>query len=172
VPVIAERSGEYRLEVRHAATATLEPGEKYAVRLAALRPATPRDSERVAAERLFAATAYRQALSAFRALGERGREAAALYSLAQTRSDPEGAKEALALFRGLGWQHEAGCTLNLLGLLYSYQGKYRQAMGPYTDALALSRSLGERSSEAMILHNLGTAHRMLGETGEAIASFR
>ncbi|HEY2295602.1 MAG TPA: hypothetical protein VGM86_33270, partial [Thermoanaerobaculia bacterium] len=47
VPVIAERSGQYRLEVQHIATATLEPGGKYEVRLAALRPATPRDRDRV-----------------------------------------------------------------------------------------------------------------------------
>src|SRR5436305_207696 len=70
VPVIAKRSGQYRLEVRHAATATLEPGGKYEVRLEALRPATPRDRERVAAERLFAAAAYGQALAGFRAVGD------------------------------------------------------------------------------------------------------
>ncbi|HEY4572784.1 MAG TPA: CHAT domain-containing tetratricopeptide repeat protein [Thermoanaerobaculia bacterium] len=172
VPVIAERSGLYRLEIQHLATATLEPGGKYEVRLAAVRPATPRDRERVATERLFAAAAYRQVLSAFRAIGERGREAATLYSLAQTGSDLNQARQALGLFRALGWQHEAGCTLSLLGLLYSSKGEYRQAIALYGEALALSERLGERSSEAMVRQNLGTAYRMLGENGEAIASFR
>lgn len=172
VPVIAERSGQYRLEVRSSGNGTLEPGGGYEVRLAALRPATHRDRERVAAERLFAAMAYQPALSGFRTVGERGREAAALYSLAQTGSDPDRAREALTLFRALGWEHEAGCTLSLLGWIYNSEGKHRQAMASLQEALALSRRLGERSSAAMVLQNLGTAYRMLGENGEAIASLR
>ncbi len=170
VPVIAERSGRYRLEVRP--SGSLEPAGKYEVRLAALRPAQPRDRARVAAERLFTSAAYRQALSGFRAAGERGREAATLYSLAKIGSDPDRAKEALALFRALGWEHEAGYTLNLLGVIYKFQGQVRQAMVSYREALALSQRLGERSTEATTLANLGMAYRALGENGKAIAHFQ
>src|SRR5205823_5700439 len=103
---------------------------RYAVRLATLRPATPRDRDRVAAEALFTrseelrrrgdrqsriaavATGLR-ALSGFRALRESGREADVLYSLARASLDLERPEEALAfddralaLFRALGRERE------------------------------------------------------------------
>jgi CHAT domain-containing protein len=169
VPVIAERSGRYRLEVRP--SGTLEPAGRYEVRLAALRPATSRDRDRMAAERLFAAAAYRQALAGFRALGEREREADALYSLACVGSDLEQAKEALALFRTLGREHEAGRTLDLLGQIYHFKGDNRRALELYREALALNRP-GARSAEATTLMNLGMADRTLGDHGKAIAHFQ
>ena len=170
VPVIAERSGRYRLEVR--SSGTLEPGGKYSVRLAALRPATPRDRDLVAAERLFAAAAYPQALAGFRAVGERGREAAVLYSWAGAGSGLDRAQAALALFRALGWEHEAGATLDLLGQIYRARGDTSRALELYREALTLSQRLGRPSAEAKTLMNMGRAYRAAGDTGKAIDSYR
>ncbi|HEX4962971.1 MAG TPA: CHAT domain-containing protein [Thermoanaerobaculia bacterium] len=172
VPVIAERSGRYRLEIRPLPFGTLEPAGTYQVRLDALRTATSRDRDLVAAERLFAAASYRQALAGFRALGERGREAETLYTLASLDPDLALAKEALALFRSLGRKNEEGQTLDLLGQIYQSQGNTPRALELYGEALELSRRLGERSAEAKTLMNRGRAYRTLGENGKAITDFR
>ncbi|HSS50133.1 MAG TPA: CHAT domain-containing tetratricopeptide repeat protein, partial [Thermoanaerobaculia bacterium] len=165
VPIVTERAGRYRLEVR--ARPTPLPA-RYEVRLVALRPATPRDRARVAAEGLFAAAAFPQALSAFRALGERSREADVLYAMACAGSNLDRAKEALALFRSLGREREAGRALNDLGRLYRAQGDLRQALAAYREALALNRRLGEVWAQAVTLQGLGMVYRSSGETGKAI----
>jgi CHAT domain-containing protein/Tfp pilus assembly protein PilF len=170
VPVIAERAGQYRLEVR--SSGTLEPGGRYEVRLAVFRPATPRDRDLVAAEKLFAAAAYSRALAGFRAVGERRREAAVLYSWAGAGSDLDRAQEALALFRALGWEHETGATLDLLGQIYRARGDTPRALELYREALALSRRLGGLSAEAKTLMNMGRAYRAVGDTGKAIDHYR
>jgi len=165
VPIVTGQAGRYRLEVR--ARATPRPA-RYEVRLRALRSATARDRARVAAESLFAAAAFPQALSGFRALGERGREADVLYSMACAGSDLDRAKEALALFRSLGREREAGRALNDLGRLYRARGDLRQALAAYREALALNRRLGEAWAQAVTLQGLGMVYRSSGETGKAI----
>ncbi|MFY9824648.1 MAG: tetratricopeptide repeat protein, partial [Thermoanaerobaculia bacterium] len=168
VPLVTERAGRYRLEVR--ARPTPLPA-RYEVRLRALRPAAPQDRARVAAEGLFAAAAFPQALSGFRALGERGREADVLYAMACAGSDLGRAKEALALFRSLGREREAGRTLNDLGRLYRARGDVRQALAAYREALALNRRLGEAWAQAVTLQGLGMVYRSSGETGKAINNY-
>lgn len=168
VPIVTEQAGRYKVEVR--ARATPLPA-RYEVRLRALRPATPQDRARVAAERLFAAAAFPQALSGFRALGERGREADVLYSMVCAGSDPGRAKEALALFRSLGREREAGRTLNDLGRLYRAQGDSKHALAAYDEALALNRRLGEAWAQAVTLQGLGMVYRSSGETGKAIGHY-
>jgi CHAT domain-containing protein/Tfp pilus assembly protein PilF len=168
VPIVTEQAGRYRLEVR--ARPTPLPA-RYEVRLAALRPATPQDRARVAAEGLFAAAAFPQALSGFRALGERGREADVLYSMACAGFDLDRAKEALALFRSLGREREAGRTLNDLGRLYRARGDLRQALAAYREAMALNRRLGEAWAQAVTLQGLGMVYRSSGETGKAIEHY-
>jgi CHAT domain-containing protein/tetratricopeptide (TPR) repeat protein len=168
VPIVTEQAGRYRLEVR--ARATPWPA-RYEVRLKALRPATSQDRARVAAEGLFAAAAFPQALSGFRALGERGREADVLYSMACAGSDLGRAKEALALFRSLGREREVGRTLNDLGRLYRAQGDSKQALAAYREALALNRRLGEAWAQAVTLQGLGMVYRSSGETGKAVDAY-
>ncbi len=165
VPIVTEQAGRYRLEVR--ARPTPLPA-RYEVRLAALRPATARDRARVAAESSFAATAFPQALAGFRALGERGREADVLYAMACAGSNLGRAQEALALFRSLGREREAGRALNDLGRLHRAQGDSKQALAAYREALALNRRLGEAWAQAVTLQGLGMVYRSSGQTGKAI----
>jgi CHAT domain-containing protein/Tfp pilus assembly protein PilF len=145
VPVIAERSGRYRLEVRP--SGLLERSGKYEVRLAALRPATSRDRGLVAAERLFARA---EALPA-----DRPDEAIALY------------RQALALNRALGREREVGWILVDLGRTCFYRGDSRQALASYLQALALNQRLGERWEQAATLQNLGKVYSSQGETEQA-----
>ncbi|HEV7509044.1 MAG TPA: CHAT domain-containing protein [Thermoanaerobaculia bacterium] len=168
VPIVTEQAGRYLLEVR--ARATPLPA-RYEVRLAALRPATARDRARVAAESHFAVAAFPQALAGFRALGERGREADVLYSMACAGFDLGRAKEALALFRSLGREREAGRALNDLGRLYRAQGDSARALATYREALALNRRLGEGWAQAVTLQGLGMVYRSSGETGKAIEHY-
>ncbi len=194
VPVIAERPGRYRLVVRPSG-ATERTG-RYEVRLEALRPATPRDRARVAAEALLtrgeelrrngdrasltaAVAAGLQALAGFRALDERGRVADTLYTLAYAAIDLDRLddalaydREALELFRSLRREREVGRTLDVLGQIHRAQGDTRQALALYGEALALDRRLGERTAEATTLMNLGRAYRAQGETDQAVACYR
>ncbi|PYQ66289.1 MAG: hypothetical protein DMF53_03775, partial [Acidobacteria bacterium] len=192
VPFIANRPGHYRLEVRLFDA----PSGRYVVRLAALRPATPRDRDRVAAEGLFthseelrrrgdrrsltaAVETGRKALAGFQALGEHGREAAVLYSLAWASVELDRLEEALtfndralALFRAQRREREEGWTLNLLGQIHRYRGETGQALALYDEALALNQRLGERWAQAASLQGLGMVYRSLGETDQAIARYQ
>lgn len=192
VPIVTERAGRYMVKVQ--GRPTPRPA-RYEIRLAALRPATPADRARVAAERLFArAEALRQrgdrsslaaavatglqALAGFRELGATGRQADVLYSLSYACRDldriPEAlgyGNQALALFRKLGRGREAGRTLNDLGQLYRAQGDRPQALAAYGEALTINRRLGETWAQAVTLQGLGMVDRSSGETGKAIGHY-
>jgi len=190
LPILAEAAGRYRLAV------VSSDSGRYEIRIAALRPASARDRERVAAERLFSsgeelrrrddqpsltAAAGRElaALARFRALGERRREADVLYSLGQARlrlernaAALEAYQGALALFRAQGREREAGRALNYTGQVQRYLGRPREALESYREALALNRRLGERWAEAVTLTNLGKLYGdSLGETGKALDGY-
>ena len=194
VPIIAERPGRYRLEVRP--SGTLEPSGKYQVRLVALRPATPGDRDRVAAEELFArggdlrqrgdhqslaaaVSAFQQAREGFRVLGERGREADILDSLARAslslgKTDDAIAfdRQALALNQSLGREREVERIWIELGRAYQYRGERHQALDCYRQALELSQRLDDRWAQAASLQNLGMVYHWLGETGQAIDHYK
>src|SRR5436305_351186 len=152
VPVIAEQSGRYRLEVRP--SGLLERSGKYEVRLAALRPATSRDRALVAAERLFARP---EALPA-----DRPDEAIALYrhALALNRTlDHLG--PALAVFESEDLQGDLAGALTTLGDTYSRKGEGRQGIEALERALAIQRRIGDTGGEARTLNDLGWAYILL-----------
>jgi CHAT domain-containing protein/Tfp pilus assembly protein PilF len=189
LPFVAGTAGRYRLEVSSAPGA--RPG-RCELRVEALRPATPRDRKRVAAERLFgsgeelrqggnwqaiaaAAQRERQALAAFHALGEHGRAADVSYhlgnvyaSLEQNATALELHRQALEQFRALGRDWEAGRALTAIGQDHRALGEPRQALASYREALPLGRRLGDRWAEAATLTNLGKLHDSLGESGKAL----
>jgi len=182
VPVVAETAGRYRLEV-----SSSEPGarSRYAVRVEALRPATDRDRQRVAAEDLLAdraplaAAAARQlqALQIVHALGDRAREAEVLSILGSSHRAllrPRDAlgfyRQALALFRTHGDERRAIRTLQNLGALHQSLGEPETALSCFEEALALSRRLGDRAAEAGTLHLLGGVREALGDFEGALES--
>jgi tetratricopeptide (TPR) repeat protein len=58
--------------------------------------------------------------------------------------------------------------LTSLGLCHLSLGDYRQAIGLFTQALAIARDLGNREGEGIQLGNLGTCHMSLGDYWQAI----
>ena len=187
LPVIAEAGETYRLEVQSADSG------RYELKIAALRPATPRDQDRVAAERLWSAgeelraradrvsieaavAREAQALALFRSLDEKDREARVLHGLGEAHLSLERNAEAvrflqqsLALFRQLGREREASRVLNDLGKAHRSLGEPAQALERYREALALNRRLGDRPAQAVMLTNLGKVYDdLLGETDTAL----
>ena len=153
VSLIAETTGEFRLEVRLAdkdATAS-----RYEVKIAERRAATAQDRDQVAAERAYEAgqklhaqktpTAYHSALKKF--------------------------EEALALQRAVGDRRGEAFAIFHLGLEYYYLNEWRQSLERYQQALPLVQMLGERKAEAWTLVEIGYAYDYLGEKQQALAFF-
>ncbi len=193
LPVVAVVAGMHRLEIR-SPDVRAAPG-RYAVRLDVLRPAAARDRTRVAAERTFAqgeelrlrddppslaAAVEREekALALFRQIGQRDREAEALFSLGRThaslgnnREAADHYRQALALFRELGEEARAGVALNNLGHMYRSLGNPQAAVECYREALRLHRRFNNRFEQAITLNNIGRASLDLGETERALTAF-
>lgn len=190
LPVLGAPGGPIVLEVRGGKDAG-----RYAVLVKAVRPATQRDRDRVAAERSFAeaeelrrkgggaslraAAARAEEIAArFRDLGETGRMADALYAAGKSRwplGDAEAAlrdyQAALTAFRAVGDQRAVGRTLNSLGPIRLALGDPAAALAGYRDSLAIFRTAKDPLGEATSLSNLGRAQATLGQAEEALAAY-
>jgi tetratricopeptide (TPR) repeat protein len=145
----AAASGNYRLTVRAASSATL--AGSYQVRLEVKAAATAQDRQRIAAERWMvearelrkqpgktaeqAIDKLQQALSVWRELGDQYCAAQSLYSIG---------------------------SLTGLGSLYRAQTQYEKAIQLYEQALAVARRYNERDNESLVLYNLALAERGRG----------
>lgn len=189
LPFVAEAAGEYRLEVR--SPAGVPPG-RVQVRLPALRPATPADRTRAAAERAFAEGTrlslqpdggslrqaierYGEALGRFQSLEDRTRAADSLAALGRLhflRGSSAAAlaayQQALPLFQSVERRRDLPDVLNGLGLARRALGDTRRALEDFREALAVSRSLHDSRSEAETQTNLGRTYGALGETEAAL----
>jgi CHAT domain-containing protein/tetratricopeptide (TPR) repeat protein len=193
LPVVAGTAGAYRLEVRSLVPSA--PPGRYAVRLQELRPATPEDRRRAAAEDALAAAAamaaeggrdhleqalesYAAAADEMAALGLAERRADVLFAVGQTHRALGAPGPAIAAFREAVPEFRAGVereklavTLNNLGLAYWARGDLQDAVANYREALELHRGLGERRSEAAALNNLGEAWASLGRVESAFSCY-
>jgi CHAT domain-containing protein/Tfp pilus assembly protein PilF len=193
VSLIAEHSGNYRLEAR----AWLEsaPRGRYEVRIEELRAATPRDKTRVAAERSFAEATlvsgqgtpeslqkaiekYLETVQIWQTLGDPGQEAHTLTVIGYTHSRLAEYQKALDYYkRALPLSREAGdrsgeaMVLYNLGLVYNYLSDHQQALDFYNQALQIHRATGDRSMEAATLGNMGAVYSGLGEQQKALELF-
>ncbi len=189
LPVVGDPPGRYRVEVRAAGGAA----GRYRLRVAALRPATAADRARVAAERTFAATEELrragtdlaaaavlggEALHRFRALGDRRRQADALYALGRidlARGERAAAvprlRQALDLFQALAAQRATGRTLNSLAHALTGSGAPAEALAYARASVALNRRLGDPGGEAAAHNNAGRALQSLGDFEAALASY-
>ncbi len=119
-----------------------------------------------------------QALAVSRELRDRFREASALGTLGNLRSD-QGRMEqarahydhALAIQRELGNRRAEGVVLGHLGILHREQGRMEQARSHYDAALAIHREVGNRYVEGVVLGNLGNLHFDQGRMEEAQAHY-
>jgi CHAT domain-containing protein/Tfp pilus assembly protein PilF len=184
VSLIAETSGNYRLEVQ-------SPEEeqvvvRYTLTVSEVRPATVKDTHRVAAERSLAegdlllndwkAESSRRAIDNFkdslfswRAAEDRREEANTLrhigdiyQPLGEFQKALDYYEQALSLSRKVKNRYTEGETLNAISYVYITLGDNRKALGLCGQALGLSRAVGDRRAEAQALNNFGEAYYGLG----------
>jgi CHAT domain-containing protein/Tfp pilus assembly protein PilF len=161
-------TGEHCIEIRSGDRFAI-PGS-YTLRVESLPAATDQEVRYVAAlqatvlagefprrtpdERSQAMAAYREALTAWRALGNHRWEAEALTLLAtlELASNPKSAaehyQEALALWRGLAEPRREAAALRLLGVAHLRSGEMAAAREAQEKSVALWQGLRERSGEA------------------------
>lgn len=187
---VAEAAGDYRVEVK-SANAKAKPG-RYEMRIEELRPATPQDRTRVAAERTYAegdgqrrkkswqeaAATYQRARGLWRSVGDRGGEALALYRLGEMEELQKNADQALDLYsQSIAAYQEArdlrgeGITLNRRGRLLYGRHRSGEALASYQQALERFRKLEDLHGQASALNNIGAANDDLGKVRLAVEAY-
>ena len=122
--------------------------------------------------------AFEEALTLYRALGNRDREAFALLALGNLRRDQGRIDEArvlqeraLAITREVGYRRVEGHALGNLGIIHAEQGRLREARTHFEQALAVHREIGNRYIEGIDSSNLGNVCRDCGNFEEAKAHY-
>jgi len=187
---VAEVSGEYRLETlldKRLAQA------QYEVKIDALRPATPGDRLRVAAERselegnlvvdgdttlegrLSAIAKYESSLALWRELGDRSGElkllrklASSYQQLGEIQTTLKYQSQAIQIARDLGDRYrEADLTLTF-GHIQRSLGYMQKALDAYQRARDIFAGLSARLGEASAIENIGGIYLALGEPRQAL----
>jgi len=119
---------------------------------------------------------YETALVIERKLNNPSAVARILISLGLTSSELsetsiENTEEGLALAREIGDKSEIAHGLNVLGEIHRMQGDHAAAGRVYEEALPITREIGHRLRETMLLANLGIVAFNLGDFEQAKARF-
>ena len=176
VLLIADKSGDYRVEVR--AHDNVAPG-RYEIRIVQLREATADDRRLVRAQRLYeeaekignqenaaarraSIEKYQQAAELFAASGEPLRQAYTLrllivrfIQLGDYRNFLKYSKEALSLAQSVHDRRLEGTLENFVGGANDFLGEVKEALIHYERAVALARVNGNKATEASALNNIG-----------------
>lgn len=191
VLIVAETSGDYRLEVR-----SLEknaPAGRYEVRIVAQRIPSAQDLTRVAALRAFgeasqlreqgtveavwrAVAKYEESLPGWQAVGDRLKEAETLNSLGflyhnylgETPKARDYHERELQIRRALGDRAAEAVALNNLGHIYATLGEMQKALEYYDLSLAMRRAAKDQHGEAVVLDHLGQAYSEMGQLQRAL----
>lgn len=188
--VPAAAAGDYRIAVR--SPAKTDPPGRYEIRAAPLPAGTPAERERIEAEQLATAAKilarkrsaepvraaidrYGEALKRWRDLGDRAREAEALFgiavlhiSLGEPRQAVEPYGQAASLWQALGEPGRQATALSGMGIARSSLGEYKEALVLIQQALALFQARGDRGGEAGALNNLCYIHQLQHRLAEAL----
>jgi CHAT domain-containing protein len=179
-----EVSGAYEIAVR-AREAGAPPG-RYEVRLTEIsKEGLPAWRAVTRAGRLYlegskreAVGAWREALGAFRTLGERREEARALYAMTvlsrlvnEPREALELGKEALPLWQSLGDLLWEAATWNEVGLDLWTLGETAEARASFEKARALQQQTGDRYGQAVSLSNLCLMDLAQGKLRSGLACY-
>lgn len=121
---------------------------------------------------------YNQAASLYRALGDRGGEAATLkilgnihFALGEKQKALDFYSEALAIYRAVGDRAGEAVTLNSIGLAHWNLGDLQKALDNFSQALTIYRAVGDPAGEANTLDNIGLVYRILGQPQKALDSY-
>ena len=188
--VVAESSGDYRVDVR-TVDKEAKPGT-YEIGIEEPREATARDRVAVAAEKLFeegnqlrdkrtaesrrkAITKYEEALPLWREAIDPTGEAQTLNELGVVHAnlgEPKKGVEyflrALPLARSSGNQVLEATTLTSMGTTYWISGEPQKALESHNQALPLARAAGATQTEGAILGNIGSVYWSLGQPETAL----
>jgi tetratricopeptide (TPR) repeat protein len=188
---VAEVSGEYRLE-----TLLLDKSiarAQYEVKIDALRPATPGDRLRVAAEkselegnlvldrdttlegRLSVIVKYESSLALWRELGDRSGELKLLrklvssyQQLGEIQTTLKYQSQAIQIARDLGNRYEEANLTLTFGHIQRSLGYMQKALDAYQRARDIFAGLSARLGEAIAIENTGGIYLALGEPREAL----
>jgi len=149
ISLIAEGSAPYRLEVQPLVKE--QSHGYYELRIEEIRPATVKDTYRIAAEKSLAEGA--QLLKEWRAES----------SLAAVSKF----KDSLRLWKAAGDRHREAQTLGRIGDIYLPLGQYQEALTYYDQALSLNRAMNDRRSEGETLNGICYAYLNRGENEKA-----
>jgi non-specific serine/threonine protein kinase len=124
--------------------------------------------------------AYEETLEIWRALGEKGRVANALYNVAFTYAVPKTdldkalslLEASLALHRELGNRVEVAKAQWFMSDVAYHRGDHATALRHLNDCLPVFREIGDRFSLAWGLHNLGLIQKRMGEYPVARATLQ
>jgi CHAT domain-containing protein/Tfp pilus assembly protein PilF len=190
VSLLAEVSGNYRLEVR-------SPGKnassgRYEVKIVELRAATPRDKDRIVAQKAYtdakslrnqrttesqrrAIEKYQEALSIWRTLGDRRMEAYSLNEMGLIYGDIGEYQKALdsyaqarTIYKLIDDPRSQAAMLINIGWVYGALGEYKKAIDLTEQALEAHRAIGDRHSEPLLLSNIGANYANLGDCQKAL----
>jgi CHAT domain-containing protein/tetratricopeptide (TPR) repeat protein len=188
IAAVAEQAGLYQLRVR-GCPASAPAAECYTLRLDPPRPATETDPRRAEAIRTTQAAvdamavgnikvqlvSREQALTLWRGLGDRRREAEELYQLGAVhlhlRQYPPAARrlhEAAATWAALGDTDREAKALNDAGRACEGTGHTDEAFKDYQQALAKAQRSGNLRQQGNSLNNIGLLRNRLGERQEAL----
>jgi DNA-binding SARP family transcriptional activator/tetratricopeptide (TPR) repeat protein len=78
-------------------------------------------------------------------------------------------RQALPIWRAIGFPQAEAVTLDPLGAAYRDAGQFGEALDCLHQALEIWRDVGDNWGEAITLHNLGDTYRDLGRLDEAIS---
>ncbi|MGQ0839868.1 ATP-binding protein [Actinokineospora sp.] len=118
------------------------------------------------------------AVTAARAHGDRGQEAAALGELGQIHTRLgryevalDHLRRALDISRSTGDRGREATALNRLAIVCSRLGRSSEAVGHYRQALVIDREIGDLASAGRVLSNLGAEYADQGRFAEAVDHF-
>lgn len=151
--LVAEVSGEYRVEVR--APNARASAAHYEIKIVALREATATDKQHAAAQRAFDEAQKLRAQPAATAK----RDAIARY------------QESLPLFQAAGDSYRQTLAVQAIGIAHLQLNEFRTALRYFEEALSLVQKLGDQRLEAPIETFLGGSYDLLGEVAKSRQHF-
>jgi CHAT domain-containing protein len=152
VLLVADKSGDYRVEVR--AHTGVAPG-RYAISIVQLREATADDKTLAHAQRLF----------------EEAEKVGAEENAASKRASIEKYLESANLFAARGETYRQALTLRAMIVRVAQLSDYRNLLKYSKEALSLAQSLKDRRLEGSLENYVGGANDFLGEVKEALIHY-
>jgi CHAT domain-containing protein/Tfp pilus assembly protein PilF len=118
---------------------------------------------------------FEQALSIFKAIGNRKSEETVLNNIGEAYRSlgqyPQALKyfeQALVIAKQVGDNAGVGTIFNNMGLVYDNLGQYPQALKYFEQAVVIYKKVGDKVGEGTTLNNIGNVYRSLGQNPLAL----